>query len=63
MPKYGEGKKFQPQDFPHSGSKAKDVKEERKIRAKVGNNNGQLRIANTTLGGTYKPPGPMFTRL
>ena len=46
---------IQPREFPRSGSKAKDVKErekERERRAKVGNNNGQLRIANATLGGT-----------
>ena len=44
---------FQPREFPQSGSKAKDVKE----REKVGNNNGQLRIANATSGGARKPPG------
>ena len=35
---------FQPREFPRSGSKAKDVKEERKRdrREKVGNYNGQL---------------------
>ena len=27
---------------------------------KVGNNNGQLCIANTTSGGARKPPGPIF---
>ena len=58
MPKYGEAKIFQPREFPRSGSKAKDVKERKKKkrerRAKVGNNNGQLRIANVTLGGASK---------
>ena len=42
---------FQPREFPRSGSKAKDVKEkerERRERLKVGNNNGQLRIATAT---------------
>ena len=39
---------FQPQEFSLSGSKAKDGKEreKNKERLKVGNNNGQLRIAN-----------------
>ena len=49
---------FQPREFPRSGSKAKDVKE-RGERPKVGNNNGQLRIANTTSGGACKPPAPI----
>ena len=47
---------FQPWEFPRSGSKAKDGKEKvrrerKKQRLKVGNNNGQLRIANATSGG------------
>ena len=33
-------------------------KEREKERPKVGNNNGHLCIANTTSGGTHKPPGP-----
>ena len=41
---------FQPREFPRSWSKAKDI-ERKKERLKVGNNNGQLRIANATLGG------------
>ena len=47
---------FQPREFPRSGSNSKaiDVEEE---RAKVGNNNGQQRIANATSGGARKPPG------
>ena len=36
---------FQLREIPLSGSKAKDVKEKEKRRTKVGNNNGQLRIA------------------
>ena len=37
---------FQPQEFPQSGSKAKDgEKRERERRAKVGNNNGQLTLS------------------
>ena len=31
---------------------------ERKQGTKVGNNNGQLRIANATLGGAHKLPRP-----
>ena len=46
---------FQPLEVPRSGSKAKDGGEK---RPKVGNNNGQLRIANATSGGARKPPGP-----
>ena len=51
---------FQPREIPRSGSKAKDGKERKKEkrRAKVGNNNGQLRIANAVWGGICKPPGP-----
>ena len=41
--------------FPEVGQKKK-----REERPKVGNNNGQLRIANATLGGTRKPPGPKY---
>ena len=51
---------FKPWEFSRSGSKAKDVNE-RKRRAKVGNNNGQLRIENSTSGGTRKPPGPKLS--
>ena len=51
---------FQPRELPWSGSKAKYVKERKKRenRAKVGNNNGQLHIANATSGGARKPPEP-----
>ena len=46
---------FQPREFPRWGSKAKDgEKRKRERRAKVCNNNGQLRIANATSGGTPK---------
>ena len=37
----------------------KKKKKKERERAKVGNNNGQLRIANATSGGTDKPPGPI----
>ena len=43
---------FQSWEFPQSGSKAKDGKEKRIL--KVGNNNGQLRLANATSGGARK---------
>ena len=48
------GPKFQPRDFPQSGSKAKDgeikkKKRKKQERLKVGNNNCQLHIANATL--------------
>ena len=58
MQKYGEEKKFPLREYPRSGSKAIDLKEER--RPKVGNNNGQQRIANATSGGARKPPGPII---
>ena len=41
MPKYGGGGKFQPREFPRSGSKAIDVERKKEERAKVSNNNGQ----------------------
>ena len=44
-------------EFPRSGSKAKDGEKNRKKkkeRPKVGNNNGQLSIANATSGGARK---------
>ena len=49
-----------PWEFPQSGSKAKDgekrerERERKRERAKIGNNNGQLRIANATSSGTRK---------
>ena len=45
---------FQPREFPRSGSKAKDGEKEKERRLKVGNNNGQLRIANANSGGACK---------
>ena len=56
---------FQHRENPRSGSKAKDGKERKKERkrekkAKVGNNNGQLHIANATSGGARNPPGPKY---
>ena len=50
-------------EFPRSGSKAIDIKEERekrREREKICNTNGELRIANATSGGARKPPGPII---
>ena len=47
---------FQLREIPQSGSKAKDGEEREKERLKIGNNNGQLLIANATSGGACKPP-------
>ena len=53
--------KFQLRKFPRSGSKAIDVERDReREKEKVSDNNGQLRIANATLGGAHKPPGPII---
>ena len=53
---------FHTREFPRSGSKAKDgeKKEKRKKeeRPKVGNNNGQLRIATPPRVAHAKPPRP-----
>ena len=52
---------FHTREFPLSGSKAKDgekKRETKKERAKVGNNNGQLRIATPPRVSHAKPPGP-----
>ena len=48
--------------FPKVGQKQKTEKKKKKKieRLKVGNNNGQLRIANATLGGARKPYGPKY---
>ena len=57
MPKYWGKQIFSLGSFPRSGSKAKDGEKERRKkerRLKVGNNNGQLCIANATSGGAHK---------
>ena len=46
---------FQPQEFPRSGSKAKDGKNKEE-RLNDGNNNGQVCIANATSGAACKGP-------
>ena len=54
MPKYW-GKQIFTQEFPRSGSKAKDGEKKKERRGlNDGNNNGQLRIANATSGGARK---------
>ena len=56
MPKYWGKQIFSLGSFPEVGQK--QMTERR--RAKVGNNNGQLRIANATSGGKRKAAGPKF---
>ena len=52
---------FHTREIPGSGSKAEDgEKERKKERAKVGNNNGQLRIATPPRVVHAKPPGPIL---
>ena len=53
MPKYWVKQIFTHARFPEVGQKEKTERE----RMKVGNNNGQLRIANSTSGGPRKLPG------
>ena len=56
--------KFQPREFPRSGSKTKDVEREKERKGeKVSVNNGQLRITNATSGGTRKTPWPILKTL
>ena len=54
MPKYLGTQIFSLGRFPEVGQKQKTEKREEKKRLKVGNNNGQLRIANATLCGACK---------
>ena len=59
MPKYWGKQIFTNGSFPEVGQKQKTEKKRKKKKGpKVVNNNGQLRIANATLGGACKPPGP-----
>ena len=62
MPKYWGKQIFSLGIFPEVGQKQKTEKKsekERKRRAKVGNNNGQLRIATPPRMAHAKPPGPI----
>ena len=55
MPKYWVKNYYAHGSFPQSGSKAKDGERKKKEeRKKVGNNIGQLRIANANSGGARK---------
>ena len=56
MPKSGGKQNFSHGSFPDVGQKQKAEKEEE--REKVGNNNGQLRIATPTRVAHPKPLGP-----
>ena len=59
MPKYWGKQIFSLGSFPEVGQKQKtEKKKKKKERPKVGNNNGQLLIASTALGGARKPAGP-----
>ena len=53
MPKYWGKQIFSLGSLPEVGQKQKTEKKKRE-RLKVGNNNGQLRIANATSGGACK---------
>ena len=57
MPKYWVKNYFAHGEIPRSGSKAKDG-EKRRRRAKVGNNNVQLRIVTPPQVANAKLPGP-----
>ena len=54
MPKYWGKQLFSRGSFPEVGQKQKTEKERQRERLKVGNNNGQLCIANATSGGARK---------
>ena len=49
MPKYWGGLNFSLRSFPEVGQKQKAEKKKKEERPKVGNNNGQLRIATPPL--------------
>ena len=65
MPKYWGETNFQSRGIPRSVTKAKDGErkreERKKERQKVGNNNGQLRIATSPRVAHAKPPGPKYS--
>ena len=61
MPKYWGKQIFTHDSFPEVGQKQKMEKKDRKReRPKVGNNNGQLRIAMPPRVSHTKLPGPIF---
>ena len=49
--------------FPEVGQKQKTEEKKKKDRAKLGNNNGQLRIATPPQVTHAKPPGPKKRKL
>ena len=57
MPKYWGKNYFAHGSFPEMGQKQKTERKRKKKEESLndGNNNGQLRIANATLGGARKP--------
>ena len=60
MPKYWGTQIFTQGSFPKVGQKQKtERKRKKEERAKVGNNNGQLRIATTPRVAHANPPGPI----
>ena len=59
MPKYWGKQIFSLWSFPEVGQKQKTEKKKEE-RAKVGNNNGQLRIATPPCVAHAKQPGPIF---
>ena len=59
MPKYWGKQTFTHRRFPEVGHKQKtEKKKKREERPKVGNNNGQLRIATPPRVAHANPPGP-----
>ena len=60
MPKYWGKNYFAHGSFPEAGQKQKTEKKKKEERAKVGNNNGQLRIATPPRVAHVKPPGPKY---
>ena len=60
MPKYWGKQIFTHGSFPEVGQKQKTERKKReRERPKVGNNNGQLRIATPPRVAHAKPPGPI----
>ena len=64
MPKYWRKQIFCLGSFPEVGQKQKtEEKKKEKERAKIGNNNGQLRIATPNRVAHAKPSGPKSDKL
>ena len=60
MPKYWGKQMFTHGRFPEVGQKQKTEKKKKRERAKVGNNNGHIRIATPHRVALTKPPGPII---